>query len=298
MSALGPRLRAYRRLALWAAIVAAVCAATDWPFGNVLGVDWEHHALWAGVLTGGLLLVAGYFGVEAYLRERDEQKWRLVAKVAFKAIGLSAAQLREGMDELLGGDAETRLRGSHFSFELQCALRRCLRPVAGLQGLPAGHHQRRLKLLVDDPRWSNLAVEGLDQLKWRHRETLASWAALMLASDSLADDFSRLARLNEMVSVLQQPLRRRAGTDVRNECPVTDEADVSELILARWDAVVTETVLLHEDFMRAAGEREWTHTVARERLSDAGKRRLEIRDSAANECDRTSGEPVTAAGVS
>ena len=63
-----------------------------------MGVDWESHPLWAGVLTGGLLLVAGYFGVETFLRERDAGKWEQVANIAFKAVGVSTGLLRDGMD--------------------------------------------------------------------------------------------------------------------------------------------------------------------------------------------------------
>jgi hypothetical protein len=277
MRALRRRLALYRRLVICTAVVGAVCAATDWPFGDVMGVNWDEHPLWAGVLTGGLLLVAGYFGVETYLRERDTERWEMVARVAFKAVGLSAALLRDGMDRLIGSDEHLRYRAQPLTDAVIDGVRQRQRSC-GVSRSGGQHREDRLKKLIPDQQWAHLAVEGLDQLKWQHRATLANWAPLMLANERLAGDFSRLAELNEMVSKLQEPLRRRADIDERNECPILDSDRVSQLIADRWEAIVTRTVLLQEDFMRAAGDDSWTHDGARVHLSADGLRELVERD--------------------
>jgi len=277
MRGLRRRLAHYRRLVIWTAIVVGVCAATDWPFGDVLGVDWQGHPLWAGMLTGGLLLVAGYFGVETYVRDREAKRWDMTARLAFKAVGVSSGLLRDGMDRLIGSDEHLRYRAQPLTDavidEILQRQRSC-----GVSRSGGQNRQDRLARLIPDEQWACLAVEGLDQLKWQQRDTLASWAPLMLANEQLADDFSRLAELNEMVSELQKPLRRRAGTDERNECPSSEPDRVSTLIADRWDAIVTETVLVQEDFMRAAGDVSWTHVSARVHLSREGQDKLEERD--------------------
>jgi hypothetical protein len=267
----------YRRLVIWTAIVAGVCVATDWPFGDLLGVDWEDHSLWAGVLTGGLLLVAGSFGVESYLRERDTHRWRQVANVGFKAMGLSGALLRDGMDRLLAADRHLALRRQPLTPALREALAQRFRELNVEHGTAAAR-ERNLGALVGDPQWARLAVEGLDQLKWQHREVLGHWAPLMLANDRLAEDFTRLAALNEMVSALQRLLRERGEVYVRDEPKNDDPERASRAIVALWCDIIMETIVLQEDFMRAAGERAWTHVLARNDLSDTAREELEERD--------------------
>jgi hypothetical protein len=269
-------IRPYRRLVVWAAVVGGFCAVTDWPLEKLSGIDWQAHPLWAGVITGGLLLFAGYFGVEGYLEARDAERWNLVAGVAFKAIGLSAALLRDGMDQLIGADRDQRLRPQPLTPRLVTELRR-----AQLKAIDIPHDDRsgRLRRVATDPVWAALAVEAMDQLKWRHRDTLARWAPLMLANDKLSDDFTRLAQLNEMVSELQKPLRRRANIDERNECPIDDAGTVTAMIVERWNRVATRTVLLQEDFMRAAGDIGWVHEVARRHLTEEGRDELKRRDT-------------------
>jgi hypothetical protein len=266
-------------LVISVAAVGAVCAATDWPLGGLLGVDWERHSVSAGVLTGALLLAVGYVGVESYIGEREEQRWERVAQVAFKAIGLSASHLREGMDWLLAGQDGHALRDSPLTSRLTVELQRRLE-LAGpaVVRFDADDHLGRLRVLADDSCWAGLAVEGLDQLKWRHRNDVARWAPLILANDHLAEDFARLADLNELISEVQKPLRRSADIDARTEFDESDPDKVARAIVERWDRAIIQTVLVHEDFMRAAGNKSWTREIARARLSDDARTALDQRD--------------------
>jgi hypothetical protein len=259
----------------------AVCAAGDWPFGDLLGVDWQQHALWAGILTGGLLLIAGYFGVEAYLREQDEaNKWSQAAVVSFETIASSIERLRHGMDRLIVDDVDLFYE-DFVTPRLAAALSQRLRDTPELDTLAPGDHVGRLALLLerDDGVWAQLAVEGLEQLQWHHGQVLARWSPVMLSSGYLARDLMRFATLTVMVGELKPPLLRHMGADASNEYPQPPGAATTRAITMRWDDVITETVLLQEDFMRAAGHRKWRHRGARSRLSPSAAQSLQRRDS-------------------
>jgi hypothetical protein len=273
------RHSSYIRLTVIVAAVVGACVVTDGP--GHLGPDWQPHPIWAGVLTGALLLVLGAFGVETYLRRRDTARWAVVGDIGLKALGTSANEVRDAMDRLLGDPGSPRRSDDAFPPGYLDRLREGLarRQMQGLGDLHPRDRLERLSLILE----RDLTAEtlrhmhaGLDAIKLYHRDRLALWSSVFLASDRLVEQMARAAQLNQRLSFLQAAMTEYyTVVEATRATPEDLKADV----LQRWDRITTQTVVLQEDLMRLAGEHGWRHDHVRHRLSDAGQKFLAYRDA-------------------
>lgn len=258
-----------RRKTLWARVVAVVAAvvaaiATDWSVSGVSSF-WDGHSMTAGIGSGLLLLAAGLFGIEAVIDRRDERRWRVAARVAFKELGFNADELRRGMRMLLVGDYGSRF-DVPFDAQTRAQLVRILARHPELD--EAEDELGRLRVLLADVEWARLAVEGLDELKHRHRRALALWTPVLMTSERLAELAGDVAEANEKVFELQEPLRLLAQRRGVAETP----AAAVEL----WRETSRGLVALQEHLMREADQVGWRHDGAREQLDPADVQALDL----------------------
>lgn len=240
-----------RVVIVWAAVAAA--AVTDWQLRGVWSF-WDAHSMAGGIVSGVLLLFAGLFGVEALFEHREQQRWRLAARVAFKELGFNADEVRRGLRMLLTGAYESRF-DVPFDVETRAGLAARLRAHPELAGLDDGV---RLRLLLADVEWVRIAQPAVDQLKHRHRRALALWTPVLITSERLGNVADRVARLNELLFELQEPLRL-----IEQGRAEPDTSRVAELA---WRRAVEKAVELQESLMREAELHGWTHHGARDAL--------------------------------
>jgi hypothetical protein len=269
----------YVRLTVIVAAVVGASAATDGP-GHV-GPDWQQHPIWAGVVTGALLLVLGAFGVETYLRRRDTARWARLGDIGLKALGTSASEVRDAMDRLLGDPGLPRRSDGAFPPAFLGRLQEHL-DTPQMRGLTVLHPRDRLErlaLILEADRTARTLRDmhaGLDAIKLYHRDRLALWGSVFLASDRLVEQMGRAGELNQRLSWLQGAMSNYyEAVEATGATPEDLKADV----IQRWDRLTTQTVVLQEDFMRLAGETGWRHEHVRRRLSDAGRGFLDDRDA-------------------
>jgi hypothetical protein len=250
------------------AAITAALVATDWP-GDLTSGFWERHPMFSGIVSGALLLTVGYVVVEVWIQRSSARKWEVVRGIGFKSLGKAADDIRLGMHELITGRVPP-YGSSHFPPSISKALERVVaRHAASLPQERLGHRLPRVAVLFDR-EWAELAVEGLDVLKQRHREHMAAWSAVMLATDDLARVFNEIGDLNERVFRLQAPLRQ-----LRDER--SDPRQLRNDIIEAWKNLAIETVFVQEQLMRAAVGPSWTHFAGREWLLPAWRKSLDER---------------------
>ena len=265
-------MRAERNRALTIAILLAVVVAafaTDWP-GDVSGSFWGRHSMAGGLLAGFLTLAVGVVLVEWWLQRLYERRWARIGRISFKELGFAADELRDGAEMLLGGRFPY-LYDHPLPKPAHAELERVLARHHTLQSLPESDYERRLDILLGDAEWASIAVDGLDALKHRHRNILASWMPVMLTSERLSHVIETVANLNELVYALQEPLRAAArahrGGGARYEGWKT--VDVHAEATRRWLQFAAATVFVQESLMRrATGDQTWKLDRGRARLAE------------------------------
>lgn len=273
---------------------AAALTATDWPTG-LLTDFWVDHAMAAGVVSGLVLLGLAVFVVDGWLRERESRSWQRVGRIAFKALGRSVEEVREGMDQLLTGrfpHANGAIFTRPFSDRIEAVL--AANPAwtqVDAQDEAGDDHAARLGALMSDTAWLQIADEGLKVIRWRHRDRISAWVAPMLTSDQLARTIDRVAQMNELVNDFHDPLHALL---VRRETPRTGRvsndalagigfADIHDLAVERWQLALVEAVSIQEDLNRAAGDHGFVNVTGRRRLRDDERRLLDEREDASTQ---------------
>jgi hypothetical protein len=205
-------------------IVAAVIGAlvvTDWPAG-LTGRFWSRHPMLAGVVSGLVLLAIGYLLVENWIERSNARRWEVVRGIGFKSLGKAADDLGRGMDQLSGGDVIV------------------------------------LERKIRDRETCARLVDQLDELKQRHREQIARWAAVLMATRQLAAVLNACAELNDSVFLLQGSLR------IVRDLPGSGPPGQHRVdVLRRWGQARMQCVLIQEQLMRAAVDECWQHDAGR-----------------------------------
>jgi len=280
------RGRALASLSLLLAVVAL--AASDWPTGKAADF-WTLHPLFAGVVSGGMVLAIGYLLVDRWLARIAAERWRIAQGITFKALGRAADELSLGLEELLGGAPDPWQRHTANGPAGAACAERAVEYDNELSGIRPVDHVRRLDVLLADSRWVTAAVDAIDGLKHAHRRQIARWAPVLVTTDNLASILDESAQLNERVFELQAPLRRLRDVPATGD-DLASDARIREAKCA-WQEVLFEAVLLQERLMRAAVDPAWQHTAGRRRLTGEQVLRLEATHAERGPIKRPRGIP-------
>src|SRR4051794_24647274 len=93
-------LRQWARFSI--VLVTAILLISDWP-SRWLEQFWSRHPFWTSFWSGFLLILVGILIIDALLRVSEERRWQQISRMAFKAVGFAADELRNGMEQLLTG---------------------------------------------------------------------------------------------------------------------------------------------------------------------------------------------------
>lgn len=161
---------------------------------------------------------------------------------------------------------------------------------------PPSSYRRRWPTVVGVSVASIVASAGIDQVVprvWKnnpitagviagqHRQALAEWAPIMLATDELAPVLNVVAELNEKLFILQDRIRAllnptydaqfghslaRSGSNRSEVSSAAPDSDEVAAVIASWRDVVEEAVSIQEELMRATGLAGWEHARGRAEL--------------------------------
>ena len=232
---------------------------------------YTERPLQAGVLTGVLLSVVAYFGLDAVRADPNERRWAPLSRLALMWL---ASQTTLLIDVALWLVTEQRPTNEARPDDATQARLTSIRSAAGVASPPSqvdlgqvqhAPYRQMLEQLMDDPAWRSFAVEQLDRWKWHNRAGIATWAAAMLTTGESADVLNRLALLNEWLSDVQHSLRSD---------PPVGQAEA----VANWLSWHAEAISVREDLVIAGrGELPPEWPAFRQALTQTDREELEGR---------------------
>src|SRR4051794_33596842 len=95
-------VRIYKGILIWSGVIILMTAVLDLKLQSTHSF-WQDHSFTTNIACGILLLLLGFFGVEAWFREHEAHRWQQVANVSCKELGYSCDVLNNGVEHLLTG---------------------------------------------------------------------------------------------------------------------------------------------------------------------------------------------------
>lgn len=188
---------------------------------------WTEHAFVTGIATGFFALATTVLILDRILQSRDKKKWFFVAAVGYRALGretrdvtTTTAALYCDLDQPFEADA------SQPNF-----LTDALTPLGDIRYIPADKVTLkvfteanlpplsdievglllpllRLKRLIIDKEWVNLAEREYAKLVERNKITVGQWAPLLMNSSSSREMLNFFSSLNDDIWALSHEFAR------------------------------------------------------------------------------------------
>jgi hypothetical protein len=232
---------------------------------------YTERPLQAGVVTGVLLSVVAYFGLDAVRADLNERRWAPLSRLAFMWLASQTTLLIDIALWLV--TAQRPVNDARPDDATQAELVN-IRSAAKLDPPPLqvdlgqvqhAPYRQMLERLMVEPAWRRFAVKQLGRWKWRNRAGIGTWAAAMLSTGESADVLNRLALLNEWLSDVQDSLRSDSTFD-------------REQAVANWLSWHAEAISVREDLVIAGrGELPPEWPAFRQALTPTDREELEGR---------------------
>jgi hypothetical protein len=242
-------------------LLTLALGASDWPWG-VLNTFWNKHQVIASIATSVAFVAIAIAIIDAWHSETDEQRWRRVSNISYKALIQSVRASRDGLVMLIEGE---------YPFSDVADERPAIDPAIPHEGqaVSKGSDRRQaLDALMQRPAWVDAAYRTVRAMQLEGRHVLGHWAPLMVASDRLAVAFNRVGLFTDAVEDLERPLY-----PVHRNPPyagaITDP-NHRDAAARLWDQLITTAVKVEEALTTEMGRKGWT-TRARLLLSIDGQ---------------------------
>lgn len=221
--------RAVIRVSTLTLLVVSVIAVTllDWPFRMMSGF-WLSHAMFAGVVSGLLLLALTVFVVEEYLASRERKRWADVAKIAYQDLGREVMLNQRLLESLIGLEDYRNRAAKPVTGDLADVLHSSIN--ATLTGTRDDlDRPSRLKLLYENTQWCDASYKAIQYRVDAGRLSLARWAPVMAGQGYLGERLTLVAKCMDAFEHVQIPLVDRTLHDER-----LDEVGWRKWV-RRWD---------------------------------------------------------------
>ena len=242
-------------------LFAAALVMSDWPTERT-SEHWTGYPMFTSIVSGLLLLVVTYMVVDEAIQRQNSAKWASVANSGFKALGEIAADVSDGLAELVTGVDDRSTSGT--STMLPAALRRRARELTAFDGPPNRMRDRpehrdaflaALRRNLESGPWCDVAQRATVNLRETVRDELAVWLAAMLATAELARIANRVALLDRRLASLQGPIlwiSRIEGGERETDDEGHDADYFREVVYRMMQAAFLETAALIETLNRLA----------------------------------------------
>lgn len=187
---------------------------------------WAGHAFLTGLLTGFLTLGISIFGINDFLERRAAKRWGFVAEVAYRGLGRESRDVSVTLASLYC-NLDHPLEAAYMERDFDKSK---LTPLGELRRLPKGKEEiqifcspklpeldngvdvrvpaERLRVLLSDPAWVQMAERETGALVNINRETVAKWASLLMNSTESRKQLNDFSHMNEGIFELAYELQR------------------------------------------------------------------------------------------
>lgn len=187
---------------------------------------WAEHAFLTGATTGFLTLGISIFGINEFIERRASRRWRFVADVAYRGLARESRDVSVTLASLycdLDYEPESAYKVVDFHKDRLTPLGEIRRFPDGKEQINAFHNQslpaldsdvdfripeHRIRFLLNDADWLNMAGREVSQLVNVNRETVAKWATLLMNSQESREELNNFSHLNDGIFALAFELQR------------------------------------------------------------------------------------------
>jgi hypothetical protein len=193
--------RATALLGAISGILLITVVVTDWPLG-LMSNFWAAHSMLTNVASSLLFLLFGATIVEAWLSREDSRRFRVIQAAAFSSLSNSPLTQRRALWFLVNGGKIMGNADFRVSQEEVERLDSIFRPHGfeeaseddvRLGRLAIPDDVRRLKILVADRDWLELAYEVCLRSLYNSRLIISRWAHLLITSERASVALEQLA---------------------------------------------------------------------------------------------------------
>jgi hypothetical protein len=214
--------------------VAAV-TATDWPL-PFLNSFWKEHPVVTSVVSGVVLFALAGLVIEAWIEERERQRWLSIASVAYRALANEAKDVRVRLLQYVEGSSSTWWEPDRWLADIDevFASQAELQEAQGIEA--------RVAILATDARWRAMTWQGARYAKRLNWQAIARWAPVVAVDTDFVGALGRLANFDSTLARLQMAL----------DSSLTDAHE--DDVLRRWREVFTESREIETSLLAAARE--------------------------------------------
>ena len=155
----------------------------------------------SGIVSGLILFLLAAFAIEWWIGFREKQKTRQVKEVAYKVLAHVMRQEGQYVHALTTGDAPLR---SPLVPVDPALLDRCIAATLRVRTGEGG--QDLIQRLCADADWREAAHLVVRDLRLTSTAAISQWAAMMMQTSELTEDFNSVARAIDGLSPVQRTL--------------------------------------------------------------------------------------------
>ncbi|MDD7968428.1 hypothetical protein [Actinomycetospora lemnae] len=227
---------------------------SDWPTG-LLADFWLGHPILTNFLTSALFLLIGATFVERWLARQEDARYLVIEATAFGAVARCPLAIRRTLWFLLHAgnmrdDSDFGISEHERQTVREILARHNLAYVdesaVGRGEIETPSDVSRLKVLMQDPEWRNLAHVLVRRALHASRLVVGRWAQLLMTSRRSALALNDLSALLEDLRDIRDPL----NTDHYPRGFSNEEGQVR--FLEAWRRCFVNASVTYEDFALAA----------------------------------------------